>query len=209
MFFTQRCTTHEPWCLLLARRVKKEWKQAQGGDGCAVSTGLYSLFPHTKSCGGQEGNSDPLQWVSKGDKLPNEKPDLPMCGRSLHSPDILKYCPFSSAGGNCSPWPWAVFTQPTGYKATDTCHLHLSWPLSQFCHMHKPRLSKEYQDGKVTKSGQPWQPRQTSFQSHFLNTHIEQTRTGPFQIAHTSTLCYRGTLLPFIRKLMTGNIQLN
>lgn len=77
------------------------------------------------------------------------------------------------------------------------------------CHMHKPRLSKEYQDGKVTKSGQPWQPRQTSFQSHFLNTHIEQTRTGPSQIAHTSTLCYRGTLLPFIGKLMTGNIQLN
>lgn len=84
MFFTQRCTTHKPWCLLLARRVKKEWKQAQGGDGCAVSTGLYSLFPRTKSCGGQEGNSDPLQQVSKGGELPNEKPDLPMCGRSLH-----------------------------------------------------------------------------------------------------------------------------
>lgn len=168
---------------------------------------LYSLT--LKAVGDKRGIQILCSGFLRETSYQMRNPTYPCVAGAYTSPDILKYCPFSSAGGNCSPWPWAVSTQPTGYEATDTCHLHLSWPLSQFCHMHKPRLSKEYQDGKVTKSGQPWQPRQTSFQSHFLNTHIEQTRTGPFQIAHTSTLCYRGTLLPFIRKLMTGNIQLN
>lgn len=140
-----RCTRCEVQWLLLAERKDEA--------GCTAFTQLVLLlFQRIQSEGGQQ-KADWPQQLTTGGELQSEKLDLPICSRSLHLSRHSQIFFFLLCKGHLFSIALSCIPALQGLLSTDSHHLHLSWPLSSFCHLHKPRLPKEHQDEKVTSQG--------------------------------------------------------